>query len=100
MNIKVVTAEDKATVFLSGTVDIASAESLKTTLGRIGEQATYKDVTLDFKEVDSIGSSAIGALLLSHKEFSAKNIKFTLVNINKDIKALFKIIKLDKIFKL
>ncbi len=100
MNTKVTTEGDKTTIFLTGTVDIASAESLKQTLSQVGAQPGVQEVVIDFEEVDSIGSSAIGALLLSHKEFSAKQIQFNIVNINKEIRALFKIIKLDKIFKL
>lgn len=100
MNIKVAAEDERTTVFLSGTIDIAGAESLKTTLGRIGGEEGAKEVLVDFTEVDSIGSSAIGALLLCHKEYSAKGIQFNIININKEIKALFKIIKLDKIFKI
>ncbi len=100
MNIKVVNEGERTTLYLTGTIDIASAESLKNSLSKVGETPNVKEVVIDFKEVDSVGSSAIGALLLSHKEFSAKGIEFNIVNINKEIKALFKIIKLDKIFKL
>lgn len=100
MNIRVDSDDERTTVFLTGTIDIASAESLKTTLSQVGQDEGVNEVLIDFNEVDSIGSSAIGALLLAHKEFSAKNINFNIININKEIRALFKIIKLDKIFKL
>jgi len=99
MNIKVTKDGDKTTLFLSGTIDIPSAESLKHSLHDI-LQEDIKEVILDFSEVDSIGSSGIGALLLSHKEFTAKNIKIGVANLNREITALFKIIKLDKLFKL
>jgi anti-sigma B factor antagonist len=99
MNIKVANEGERTTLFLSGSIDIPSAESLKK---RLQEEATpeIKEIIVDFREVDSIGSSAIGALLLSHKEFSARGVNFQVVNINKEIKELFKIIKLDKIFNL
>lgn len=100
MNIRVDSDDERTTVYLTGTIDIASAESLKATLSQVGQEEGVKEVLVDFNEVDSIGSSAIGALLLAHKEFSAKNIHFNVININKEIRALFKIIKLDKIFKL
>ncbi len=90
---------DNVTVTLTGTIDIPSAEILKNSLIEIAEQGA-KSITVDFKEVGSIGSSGIGALLLCHKEFNAKKIDFQLSNVNKEIKALFKIIKLDKLFKL
>lgn len=99
MNIKIANEGERTTLFLSGSIDIPSAESLKNTLSQVGEQKP-KEIIVDFQEVDSVGSSAIGALLLSHKEFSAREIDFQVVNINKEIKELFKIIKLDKIFKI
>lgn len=99
MTIKVAKEGERTTVFLSGTIDIPAGESLKTTLSDIARDTKIAEIIVDFKQVDSIGSSAIGALLLSHKEFTARGIKFQLVNVNKDIKSLFKIIKLDKIFK-
>ncbi len=100
MTIKVAKEGERTTVFLSGTIDIPAGENLKTTLSDIAGDAKAAEIIVDFKQVDSIGSSAIGALLLSHKEFTARGLKFQLVNVNKDIKSLFKIIKLDKIFKI
>jgi anti-anti-sigma factor len=99
MTIKVAKEGERTTVFLSGTIDIPAGESLKTTLSDIAGDNKVEEIIVDFKQVDSIGSSAIGALLLSHKEFTSRGLKFQLVNVNKDIKSLFKIIKLDKIFK-
>jgi len=99
MNIKVTKEGDKATVFLSGNIDIPAAENLKHSMQELFHDE-LKEVTIDFNEVDSIGSSGIGALLLTHKELIAKNVKFTITNLNKEITALFKIIKLDKLFKI
>ena len=100
MHVKVVNEGERTTLFLSGSIDIPSAESLKTSLNNVAEQQDVKEIVADFTEVDSIGSSAIGTLLLSHKEFSDRGIKFHITNVNEEIKALFKIIKLDKIFKI
>jgi len=99
MNIKITKEENKTIAFLSGTIDIPSADSLKKSLHELLE-TPVEEIVLDFSEVESVGSSAIGALLLAHKEYTARGIKFSLVNINKEISALFKIIKLDKLFHL
>lgn len=99
MNIKVSKDGDIITVFLSGSIDIPSAESLKHSLHAHLEE-NPKELILDFAEVESIGSSGIGALLLTHKEYASRNVKFSLINLNREITALFKIIKLDKLFKL
>ena len=99
MNIKVEKEEGKTIVFLSGTIDIPSAENLKKSLHEFLEDE-MEELVIDFGEVESIGSSGIGALLLTHKEFIARGIKFKIENVNKEIRALFKIIKLDKLFNL
>jgi anti-sigma B factor antagonist len=100
MHVRVVNEGERTTLFLSGSIDIPSAENLKRSLNDAAERQDLKEIVVDFSEVDSIGSSAIGALLLSHREFSDRGIKFHITNVNKEIRALFKIIKLDKIFKL
>lgn len=99
MNIKVTEDGGKHRVTLNGTIDIPSAENLKQSLHELLEKG-IKELVIDFGEVDSIGSSGIGALLLTHKEYTAKGIHFSIVNLNKEITALFKIIKLDKLFKI
>lgn len=99
MNIKVEKEAGIITVFLSGTIDIPSAESMKKTLHELLEEG-IDELILDFSEVESIGSSGIGALLLTHKEYIARGIKFKIVQVNKEIRALFKIIKLDRLFNL
>jgi len=99
MNVRVTQDGGRATVFLSGTIDIPSAEMLKNSLFEVAEKGV-KDIVVDFKEVGSIGSSGIGALLLCHKEFNQKGVEFHIVNVNKEIKSLFKIIKLDKLFNI
>jgi anti-sigma B factor antagonist len=96
MNIKEVFEGEKVTLYLSGVIDIHSAEELKKSLSHISDKDA-KEVILDFEQVGSIGSSGIGALIRSHKEFVAKGKKFRVVNLNKEITALFKIIKLDKL---
>ena len=99
MNIKMTEEGEKTVVFLSGTIDIPSAENLKHSLHELLRD-DLKEVVIDFEEVDSIGSSGIGALLLTHKEYTSRGIRFSVVNLNKEITALFKIIKLDKLFNI
>jgi len=99
MNIKITEENEKTNVLLSGTIDIPSAENLKHSLHELIRD-DLKEVIIDFDEVDSIGSSGIGALLLTHKEYTSRGIKFSIVNLNKEINALFKIIKLDKLFNI
>jgi anti-anti-sigma factor len=99
MNIKVTHEDDITNVAISGTIDIPSAEALKKSLYEILD-GEINELILDFNEVDSIGSSGIGALLLTHKEFTSRGKRFSIVNVNKEITSLFKIIKLDKLFNI
>jgi anti-sigma B factor antagonist len=99
MNIKVANEGDKTTVFLSGSVDIPGAESLKKAFNQIVDNDP-KEVCIDFSEVNFIGSSGIGKLLLFYKKFTSKGGKVSIVNLNNEITALFKAIKLDKLFNI
>lgn len=97
MNIKVTKEGKKAVMFLSGSIDIPGAESLKKSLTEILE-GDAEEVVLDFKEINFIGSSGIGKLLIFYKNFTAKGGKMKIINLNKEIVTLFKAIKLDTLF--
>jgi anti-sigma B factor antagonist len=99
MNIKVANEEHRTTVYLSGSVDIPGAESLKKVLNQIADD-NPREVCIDFDEVNFIGSSGIGKLLLFYKKFTSRGGRVSIVNLNKEITALFKAIKLDKLFNI
>jgi anti-anti-sigma factor len=99
MNTNVKKDGDKTTLLLSGSIDIPGAENLKKILNQIVDDGP-KEVIIDFEEVSFIGSSGIGKLLLFYKNFTSKGAKVKIININKEIKALFKAIKLDTLFNI
>ena len=99
MNIKVTQEGNKTIMFLSGSIDIPGAESLKKSLTQVLE-GDSKEITIDFKEVNFIGSSGIGKLLIFYKNFTSKGGKIYIENLSKEIKALFRAIKLDKLFNI
>jgi anti-anti-sigma factor len=99
MNLKVEKNENEATVFITGNIDIPGAEDLKKTLAGFTDD-TLNAVKIDFEGVTFIGSSGIGKLLLFYKNFTAKGGSLSLVNLSDEIIALFKAIKLDKLFNL
>jgi anti-sigma B factor antagonist len=99
MNIKVAHEGDKTIVNLSGSIDIPGAENLKKALNQIAED-NPREVIIDFNEVNFIGSSGIGKLLLFYKKFTTKGGRVLITNLNKEISALFKAIKLDKLFNI
>jgi anti-sigma B factor antagonist len=100
MNVKISSEAEKTVVYLSGSIDIPGAESLKKSLTQILEDETVKEASIDFEGVNFIGSSGIGKLLLFYKNFTSKGGKVQIVNLNKEITALFKAIKLDKLFNI
>ena len=100
MNINISNENEKTTVLISGSIDIPGAESLKKSLSQILEDDTIKEVIIDFDGVNFIGSSGIGKLLLFYKNFTAKGGNVRIINLNKEITALFKAIKLEKLFNI
>lgn len=99
MNLKIKNDKEKSIVFLSGHIDIPAAEILKKNLFRICENGK-KEIILDFKEVHSIGSSGIGALIFFYKKFLEMEGKIQIINVNRNIRSLFEIIKLDDLFEI
>ncbi len=99
MNLKVEKNDTKATVFISGNIDIPGAEDLKKTLSGLTEE-NLTNVVIDFTGVTFIGSSGIGKLLLFYKNFTAKGGALSIINLSDEIIALFKAIKLDKLFNI
>jgi len=99
MNLKIKNDKERTIVLLSGNIDIPAAEILKKNLFKICEDGK-KEIILDFKEVQSIGSSGIGALIFFHKRFTEMAGKIRIINVNKNIRSLFGIIKLDGLFEI
>ncbi len=99
MDIKIDKGDDKVILTLSGSIDIPGAEKLKQVLHKLLNEK-LKEVTIDFEEVSFIGSSGIGKLLLFYKNFTAIGCKIKIINLSSELKALFKTIKLDKLFNI
>lgn len=99
MDYKVKKGEEEARVFLHGSIDIPGAERLKSILKQILNEK-FKAVVIDFEEVEFIGSSGIGKLLLFYKNSKSIGCEIKLVNLNSEIKTLFKHIGLDEVFNL
>lgn len=59
-----------------------------------------KVVLIDFKDVTFMDSSGLGALVLSLKTVRAANIKMCLCSINEQIKMLFELTSMDRVFEI
>ena len=99
MHVKTSLEGKKTLMAVSGSIDIPGAEQLKKSLTKVLESDS-DEITIDFEEVNFIGSSGIGKLLLFYKNYTAKGGRITIVNLNKEITMLFKAIKLDKLFNI
>ena len=97
MNLKIENDKDGTIISLSGNIDIPAAEVFKKKLFQLSENGV-KAITIDFANCKSIGSSGIGAIIYFHKQFVETGGKIKIINVNKQIKSLFKIIKLDNLF--
>ncbi|MEN8153741.1 MAG: STAS domain-containing protein [Acidobacteriota bacterium] len=84
---------------ITGRIDISGAEKLKNVFNLILEKE-QKKVVIDFGDVSFIGSSGIGKLLFFYKNLSSKNREIVLINLNSEIRSLFKAIKVDTLFNI
>lgn len=55
-------------------------------------------IVLDFEQVTFMDSSGLGALVLSFKTLRSADVKLYLCSINQQIKMLFELTSMDKIF--
>ncbi len=85
-------------IFLSGEVDVGNCGVFKEELGKAIEKATG-DVTLDFATLDYIDSAGLGILVGVFKRLQEKELTMEVVNANDYIKKLFKITKLETLFR-
>lgn len=99
MHVKITVDGKKTHMGVSGSIDIPGAERLKKSLTQVLD-SDAEEVTIDFEEVNFIGSSGIGKLLLFYKNFTSKGGRISIINLNKEITMLFKAIKLDKLFNI
>ncbi len=96
MDIKFENKNDKTIAHVSGRIDIPASEVLKKKLTQAAEESVH-EIELDFKDVISIGSSGIGAIILVHKKLNDRGGKIKIINANNEIRSLFRVIKLDEL---
>jgi len=85
-------------VVLSGEVDIYTSQELKENLYRVVE-SNKKDVIIDCKELNYIDSTGLGIFVGALKKAKQYEKKIKIINLKDNIKKLFIITGLDKIFE-
>lgn len=90
--------DDYVKVSLSGEVDIYTSQELKDNLYRVVE-SNKKDLIIDCKELNYIDSTGLGIFVGALKKAKQYEKKITIINLKENIKKLFIITGLDKIFE-
>jgi len=99
MEIDVMTNNRTVTMIIKGNIDEQGANVLKQSFINLNTGA-IDHVIIDMKNVNHIGSSGIGKLLLFYKDFAIKGGKITVDNVNRTLYDLFKMVKLDTLMKI
>lgn len=86
-------------IVLSGEIDIYSSQSFKSELNKIVESCKG-DLYIDCKELTYIDSTGLGILVGALKEIRKDNNNIFICNLKDNIKKLFLITGLDKLFKI
>lgn len=85
-------------VYLTGEVDVGNCSLFKEELNGIIEESDGM-FKLDFSNLSYIDSAGLGILVGIYKRLTEKSRELTVINANDYIKKLFRITKLDTLFK-
>ncbi len=91
--VTVVTLQD------SSVLDMAIIDQIGKDLCHLIENQNKQKLVLDFINVRFLASHALGILLMIHKKVRAAKGTMVLCSVRKDLKKVFTITSLDKIFK-
>lgn len=79
-------------------LDETTLEQLSTDLMEMLNKTTEERVILDFRNVKFMSSSFLGKLVQVHKKSMEFKVKLKLCSIDSEIRQVFKITRLDKLF--
>ncbi len=83
----------------SGSLDATKSQAFREEITEIVEDGTQL-VLIDLKNVTFMDSSGLGALVLAFKTLRAANSKLVLCSINEQIRILFELTGMDKVFEI
>jgi anti-sigma B factor antagonist len=97
LKLEMVKTPEEILVHCIGKISSANASMLQTTIrGLIPET---KRIVLDLTEVNYLDSSGLGALVTAYLSAKRQHCELRLVNLNKQLKELFRVTKLASIFE-
>ena len=85
-------------VDINGELDVAGADKVKTHLNSLIEEQPV-DIKMDFTNLEYIDSTGLGALIGVLKRLKVNDKDIYVLNARKNVKKIFSITGLDKIFK-
>jgi anti-anti-sigma factor len=83
----------------NGSFDATKSQDFRQEITKIVE-ANPKIVLVDLKNVTFMDSSGLGALVLAFKTLRSSNSKLVLCSINEQIRILFELTGMDKVFEI
>jgi anti-anti-sigma factor len=86
-------------VKLSGIINNTNSEELRQQITNLQESGA-KTVLVDCQDVAFMDSSALGALVLAFKTLRAANSRLVLCSINEQVRILFELTGMDKVFEI
>lgn len=87
------------TVRLSGELDERSATETRVYLDRLIEEEGFRELILDFSQVEFMDSTGIGVLLGRYKRLQKRGIPLAVAHLNRQIDKVFRISGLYQIIK-
>ncbi len=84
---------------LSGIINAEQSQELRISITELLETGA-KIVLVDCQDVTFMDSSALGALVLAFKTLRAANTKLVLCSINEQVRILFELTSMDKVFEI
>mgnify|MGYP001380936152 FL=1 len=90
---------DYVKITLNGEIDIYTSNELKEKLYNIVD-TNKKDLIIDCKELDYIDSTGLGIFVGALKKAKQYEKKVVIINLKDNIKKLFTITGLDKVFQI
>ncbi|MBN3877106.1 MULTISPECIES: STAS domain-containing protein [unclassified Nostoc] len=91
--------EQVKVIKLSGNLNATTSQDFRQNITDILETGA-KIVLVDFKDVTFMDSSGLGALVLAFKTLRAADTKLVLCSINEQVRILFELTNMDKVFEI
>lgn len=98
MKLEVLKENEVTILQIRGSLDVSHQSNLKDQLYQVVDNGG-NDIVFDFQAVNFIDSSCLGVLVALTKKLRGKNGDIKLTNLSEDVKSIFQITRLDKIFE-